>query len=129
VTATVPDTDDATLEAALVGLAASSPALADTCRAERAAGLRAVADALDAAAEDLVAVAARETWLPVPRLTGEVARTTGQLRMTAIRRFLRPVTYQDVPAALLDEMLQDRNPAGIPRRLDRRLSTGDLTGS
>src|SRR3954447_1697007 len=38
--------------------------------------------------------------------------------MTAIRRFLRPVTYQDVPAALLDEVLQDRNPAGIPRRLD-----------
>jgi NADP-dependent aldehyde dehydrogenase len=48
--------------------------------------------------------------------------------MTAIRRFLRPVTYQDVPAALLDEALQDRNPAGIPRRVDGRLSAGDLTG-
>jgi NADP-dependent aldehyde dehydrogenase len=79
----VPDTDDRMLEAALAGLAAGSAALADTGRAERAAALRAVADALDAAAEDLVAVAAGETWLPVPRLTGEVARTTGQLRMFA----------------------------------------------
>jgi hypothetical protein len=49
--------------------------------------------------------------------------------MTAIRRFLRPVTYQDVPAALLDEALQDANPAGIPRRLDGRLSTENLTRS
>jgi NADP-dependent aldehyde dehydrogenase len=47
--------------------------------------------------------------------------------MTAIRRFLRPVTYQDLPAALLDEALQDVNPAAIPRRLDGRLSTGDLS--
>jgi NADP-dependent aldehyde dehydrogenase len=44
--------------------------------------------------------------------------------MTAIRRFLRPVTHRDVPAALLDEALQDRNPGGIPRRVDGRLSTG-----
>jgi NADP-dependent aldehyde dehydrogenase len=79
----VPDTDDATLEAVLAGLAASSPVLADTGRDVRAAGLRAVADALDAAAGELVEVAVRETWLPVPRLTGEVARTTGQLRMFA----------------------------------------------
>jgi NADP-dependent aldehyde dehydrogenase len=47
--------------------------------------------------------------------------------MTAIRRFLRPVTFQDLPAELLDEALQDHNRAGIPRRLDGRLSTGDLT--
>lgn len=47
--------------------------------------------------------------------------------MTAIRRFLQPVTYQDVPAALLDEALQDSNAGGIPRRLDGRLSDADLT--
>jgi NADP-dependent aldehyde dehydrogenase len=79
----VPDTDDATLETVLAGLAASRAALADTGRAERAAALRAVARALDAVVGELVAVAARETSLPVPRLTGEVARTTGQLRMFA----------------------------------------------
>jgi NADP-dependent aldehyde dehydrogenase len=82
-TSAVPDTDDALLEDVLAGLAASTRALADTGRLERATALRAVADALDAAAGELVAVAARETWLPVPRLTGEVARTTGQLRMFA----------------------------------------------
>jgi NADP-dependent aldehyde dehydrogenase len=47
--------------------------------------------------------------------------------MTAIRRFLRPITFQDLPGELLDEALQDHNRAGIPRRLDGRLSTGDLT--
>ncbi|MDK3255023.1 aldehyde dehydrogenase (NADP(+)) [Blastococcus capsensis] len=79
----VPDTGSATLEAVLAGLAASSPALADTGRSDRAAALRAVADALDAATDELVDVAVRETWLPVPRLAGEVARTSGQLRMFA----------------------------------------------
>ena len=79
----VPDTDGVTLETVLARLAASRAALADTGRTERAAALRAVAGALDAAVEELVAVAARETSLPVSRLTGEVARTTGQLRMFA----------------------------------------------
>ncbi len=40
---------------------------------------------------------------------------------TAIRRFLRPVCYQDVPAALLPPALRDDNPLGIPRRVDGRL--------
>jgi NADP-dependent aldehyde dehydrogenase len=42
--------------------------------------------------------------------------------MTAIRRFLRPVTYQDVPQDLLDDVLRDPNPGGVPRRLDGRLT-------
>ncbi|GAA3179122.1 aldehyde dehydrogenase (NADP(+)) [Blastococcus jejuensis] len=79
----VPDTDAATLGRVLGGLAASAPVLADTGRAERASALRAVADALDAATDELVALATEETALPRPRLTGEVARTTGQLRMFA----------------------------------------------
>jgi NADP-dependent aldehyde dehydrogenase len=44
--------------------------------------------------------------------------------MTAIRRFLRPVTYQDVPQELLDEVLRDGNPSDVPRRLDGRLEAG-----
>jgi NADP-dependent aldehyde dehydrogenase len=39
----------------------------------------------------------------------------------AIYRFLRPVCYQDFPAALLPEALRDNNPAGIPRRVDGKL--------
>ena len=54
-----------------------------TSRADRAAALRSVADALDAAVDELVAVADAETALGEVRLRGEVARTTGQLRFFA----------------------------------------------
>ena len=49
----------------------------------RSAGLRAAADGLDAAAGVLVPLADAETGLGVPRLEGELARTTFQLRMFA----------------------------------------------
>ncbi len=39
---------------------------------------------------------------------------------TAIRRFLRPVTWQDAPAELLPPELAE-GPAGLPRRIDGRL--------
>jgi len=40
---------------------------------------------------------------------------------TAVRRFLRPVAFQDAPASVLPAALQDDNPLGIPRRIDGRL--------
>ncbi len=40
---------------------------------------------------------------------------------TAIRRFLRPVVYQDAPAGLLPPELAEDNPLGLPRRVDGRL--------
>lgn len=51
--------------------------------AERADWLRAAADALDAARDELVAIADEETHLGAARLKGEVARTTAQLRLFA----------------------------------------------
>ena len=42
------------------------------------------------------------------------SRTTS-VGASAIDRFLRPVSYQDVPAYLLPESLQDANPQKIPR--------------
>lgn len=39
---------------------------------------------------------------------------------TAVRRFLRPVVYQDAPASVLPDALHDDNPLGIPRRVDGR---------
>jgi len=42
--------------------------------------------------------------------------------MTAIRRFLRPVAWQNAPAAVLPPELQDDNPLGIWRRLDGELT-------
>jgi alpha-ketoglutaric semialdehyde dehydrogenase len=49
--------------------------------------------------------------------------STGDSRTTsvgslALRRFLRPVCYQDVPAALLPEGLRDGNPLLVWRRVD-----------
>jgi NADP-dependent aldehyde dehydrogenase len=49
----------------------------------RAGWLEAVADALDGAAGELVTMARDETHLPVPRLRGELLRTTFQLRLLA----------------------------------------------
>lgn len=50
---------------------------------ERATFLRAVADGIEAVVEDIVERGRLETALPEPRLRGETARTTGQLRMFA----------------------------------------------
>jgi len=38
--------------------------------------------------------------------------------VTALRRFLRPIAYQDAPEAVLPLELIDSNPLGIPRRID-----------
>ncbi|MDO8210042.1 aldehyde dehydrogenase family protein [Conexibacter sp. CPCC 206217] len=48
-----------------------------------AALLRAIADGIEASAQALRACAQAETGLPEPRLSGELARTTGQLRAFA----------------------------------------------
>jgi acyl-CoA reductase-like NAD-dependent aldehyde dehydrogenase len=42
--------------------------------------------------------------------------------MTALRRFLRPVVYQDAPESLLPPALRDGNPLGIWRRVDGELT-------
>lgn len=71
------------LESALEVVAGAAASFARTSIAERAAGLRALADRLDAASGDLVPLAHEESHLPVDRLTGEVVRTSGQLRFLA----------------------------------------------
>jgi NADP-dependent aldehyde dehydrogenase len=43
--------------------------------------------------------------------------------LTAVRRFQRPVAYQNVPDALLPEALREANPVGLIRRVDG-VSTG-----
>jgi NADP-dependent aldehyde dehydrogenase len=56
----------------------------DECRPDRIVnGLRGAADALDAHCDELAALADTETALGVPRLAGEVGRTSGQLRAFA----------------------------------------------
>jgi NADP-dependent aldehyde dehydrogenase len=77
----VPETSDAEVDAIVVAAAAAFPAWAASDR--RAEALEAVADALDARAGELAVIADTETALGGERLTGEVARTTGQLRLFA----------------------------------------------
>lgn len=43
--------------------------------------------------------------------------------MTAVRRFQRPVTFQDTPDELLPNELRDANPDGLLRRVDGHLTT------
>ena len=56
---------------------------------------------------------------PFPATSDGRTTSVGTL---AIRRFLRPVCYQDFPAELLPEALRDDNPIGVPQRIDGRMA-------
>jgi NADP-dependent aldehyde dehydrogenase len=56
---------------------------------------------------------------PYPATTSPGHTSVGT---TSLRRFLRPVVYQNMPQALLPEVLRDGNPHGVPRRVDGVLS-------
>ncbi|RXZ67288.1 aldehyde dehydrogenase (NADP(+)) [Agromyces albus] len=79
--------------------------------AERAAWLSAVADALDANGPELIALADEESHLGTARLTGELARTTSQLRL-----FAEAV----VEGSYLEATVDHPNSATIPPRPDLR---------
>jgi alpha-ketoglutaric semialdehyde dehydrogenase len=68
------------VDSAVASASAAFDIFANTSGEDRAAFLSAIADGLDAAAPELIARANLETALPIPRLTGEVARTSGQMR-------------------------------------------------
>ena len=78
-TDTAPDELDRVLDDAV----AAAAVLKSRPPAERAGWLRAGADALDGAADRLLPLAQEESRLPLPRLTGELKRTTFQLRLFA----------------------------------------------
>ncbi|MDP4003376.1 aldehyde dehydrogenase (NADP(+)) [Methylobacterium sp. NEAU K] len=58
---------------------------------------------------------------PYPATSDGRTTSVGSL---AIERFLRPVSYQDVPETLLPAVLQADNPLGLPRRIDGILERG-----
>lgn len=51
---------------------------------------------------------------PWPATTNDTSTSVGT---SAIKRFLRPVAYQNAPAAFLPETLRDANPLGIPQAI------------
>ena len=73
----------AIVEATASMAALAAPVLAAISPHKRAAALVAVADALSAASEELIAIAVAETGLSEARLTGELKRTAVQLRLFA----------------------------------------------
>jgi len=78
----VPETTEAEVDALVAAAHAAAPAWgAADARLRRAVALEAVADLLDARAGELAAIGDTETALGGERLTGEVARTTVQLRL------------------------------------------------
>ena len=52
---------------------------------------------------------------PYPAATSSLHTSVGT---SSLRRFLRPVAYQNMPQRLLPEALRDGNPLGVPRRVD-----------
>jgi len=101
---------DAIGDAAAAARAAFATTVASTA-AERATWLTAVADALDAAAGELIPLADEESHLGTTRLTGELARTTAQLRLfaTAI-----------VEGSYLEATIDHPDPTTTPPRPDLR---------
>src|SRR5262245_7385048 len=78
-------------------------------RPRRAAMLREIAERIDYGAADLAALADEETALGQPRLTGEVARTTGQLRL-----FAAAVEEGSFLEVVIDHADPDAKPAPRP---------------
>jgi NADP-dependent aldehyde dehydrogenase len=61
---------------------------------------------------------------PWPATTAPLHTSVGA---TAVRRFLRPVVYQNLPDALLPDALRDANPLGLARRVNGTLSAASVT--
>ncbi|TFF34321.1 aldehyde dehydrogenase (NADP(+)) [Mucilaginibacter psychrotolerans] len=74
----------------------------------KAAFLRSIAEGITALGDELLNRCAAETGLPIPRLTGERGRTTGQLNMYA--NLLEEGSWVD---AVVDTAIPDRTP--LPR--------------
>ncbi|MBS1674982.1 MAG: aldehyde dehydrogenase (NADP(+)) [Actinobacteria bacterium] len=95
-------TSSATTVADVAATAAhAARAFARASPRERGAALVAAADALDSHAAELIAIAMRETGLGEARLTGEVTRTSWQLRLFA---------DAIVDGAYLDARIDDADP-------------------
>ena len=81
----------------------------ETPGAQRAAFLERIAEEIMALGDDLITRAHQETGLPEARLTGERARTVGQLRMFA--QVARDGSWVD---ARIDHAIPDRQPVPKP---------------
>lgn len=107
----------AAADALLAAAAAAAPSYAATSPRERGRFLVAVADSIEAAREQVIAVAMSETGLAEARLAGEFRRTVQQLRL-----FAEVV----VEGAFLDARIDEADPGFVigPRPDLRRVNVG-----
>lgn len=116
-----PESSLADIHSAAQAAAAVAGHYAATSVAERASLLRALATALDADREPIVALADRETGLGLPRLNGELDRTTFQLR-----GFADVLERGDIHAAIDDEAIAGAPPVGRPHLTRVRVPLGPV---
>ena len=109
------------IDAAVAASASAADAFAASPAAERATLLRALADALTAERAALVPLADRETGLGLPRLEGELDRTTYQLR-----GFADVLDAGGAHAFLDEDTVAGAPPAGRPRMTRVRIPLGPV---
>lgn len=102
------DSEQADVAAATAAAAEAFAAYRATSPEERSAFLEAVAAEIEADKDAIIVEAVRESGLPEGRITGEVGRTTGQLRM-----FAGVVAQGDHLGVRIDPALPERTP--LPR--------------
>ena len=113
---------DATdVDAACAAAAAAFADYRSTTAEQRAQFLEAIAANLEAAKDALIERAVAESGLPQARLTGEVGRTTGQLRLFA--GVLREGSWN---GARIDPALPDRTPLPRPDIRQRSIPLGPV---
>lgn len=111
----------ADVESAAAAAAAAFPAYRATTSEQRAQFLEAIATRMEAVSEPLIARAVAESGLPQARITGEVGRTTGQLRLFAA--VLREGSWN---GARIDTALPDRAPLPRPDIRQRFIALGPV---
>lgn len=121
-----PEATAAEIDRAVVAAADAFPVFAASAPAARAALLEAIAAEIEALGDALLERAHAETGLPLARLTGERARTCGQLRLFAA--VAREGSWVD---ARIDPALPQRQPLPRPdvRRMLRALGPVAVFGA
>jgi NADP-dependent aldehyde dehydrogenase len=113
--------DASHVEAACAAAAAAFDAYRSTTSEQRATFLEAVAANIEARAATIIVRAVAESGLPEARITGEVGRTTGQLRLFAA--VLREGSWT---GARVDHARPDRTPLPRPDIRQRAVPLGPV---
>lgn len=114
-------TSQSEIDSIIDGAVASFRVWSHTAPKERARVLNRLAESLDSNLDALVAIADLETGLGVGRLTGEVARTTFQ-----IRTFANALADNELVGSTLDPAVEAPLPQGHPKFLRTMCAIGPV---